>query len=38
MKVFGFSVSFLLFLFIAFVIGAKWGGGVVSKIPIIGAA
>ncbi len=35
MKVFGVSLTMLAFLFIAFVIGAKYGTNVVSKIPLI---
>ena len=36
MKVFGVSLLTLIIVFAAFVIGAKYGTGVVSKIPLIG--
>lgn len=36
MRVFGVSLATLLIVFVAFVIGAKWGGGFVSKIPVVG--
>lgn len=33
MKVFGVSLLTLLLFFAVFVVGAKWGGGIVSQIP-----
>lgn len=38
MRVFGISLTMLLFMFIVFVIGGKWGGGFVAKLPVIGSA
>lgn len=35
MKVFGFSLLTLLLFFVFFVIGAKYGAGVVAKIPLV---
>lgn len=35
MKVFGFSLLTLLLFFVFFVVGAKYGGGIVAKIPLV---
>lgn len=35
MKIFGFSLLTLLLFFVFFVVGAKYGAGVVAKIPLI---
>ena len=35
MKVFGISFMTLLLFFAIFVVGAKWGGGIVSQIPLV---
>jgi hypothetical protein len=35
MKIFGFSLLTLFLFFVFFVIGAKYGAGVVAKIPLI---
>jgi hypothetical protein len=33
MKVFGYSLLTLFLFFVFFVVGAKWGSGIVSQIP-----
>jgi len=35
MKIFGVSLLTLLIVFVAFVIGAKYGSGLVAQIPLI---
>lgn len=35
MKIFGVSLITLLLFFAIFVVGAKWGGGIVSQIPLV---
>lgn len=35
MKIFGVSILTLLLFIVVFIIGAKWGQGIVSSIPVI---
>lgn len=35
MKVFGYSVATIALFAVVFIVGAKWGGGIVSQIPIV---
>lgn len=35
MRIFGYSIFTLILFAVIFIIGAKWGGGIVSQIPIV---